>query len=133
MSWNRSKYDICAYQKSLSQSTSSINYTLDPNKYFNCNDCRIEFGLIGGNNVSITSGNMVDLESELFNLTRQMSNCPERKYLPYCEGCDESAGLPCGSQSCKRNDRFRHLSPCNIIQYTPRISHVGYDLRYPGC
>src|SRR5438874_6223850 len=129
MSWNRSRYDQCAYQKDLSQSTSSINYTLDPNKFYNCNDCRIEFGLLGGNNVSLTKSNMVDLESDLFNITRQLSNCPERKYLPYCEACEDNGGLPCGSASCKRKEPLKHLSSCNIVQYAPRIDHVGFDLR----
>ena len=133
MSWNRLKFDQCAYQKDLSQSTSSINYNLDPNKFYNCNDCRVEFGLLGGNNVSITQSNMVDLESDLFNITRQNSTCPERKYLPHCKGCDDNAGLPCGSSSCKRKEHLKHLTPCNIVQYGPRIDHVGFDLRYPGC
>src|SRR3984957_18853094 len=133
MSFNRLIYDQCAYQKDLSQSSSTLNYLMDPNKFYNCNDCRIEFGLIGSNNVSITQENMVDLESDLFNITRQNSTCPERKYLPYCEACEENSGLPCGSFSCKKQEAMRHLKPCNMIQYTPRIDHVGFDLRYPGC
>jgi hypothetical protein len=133
MSFNRLRYDQCAYQKDLSQSTSSLNYTLDPNKFYNCNDCRVEFGLVGGNNVSITNSNMVDLESDLFNITRQNSTCPERKYLPFCEGCEENGGIPCGSASCKRREQLTELNACNMIQYTPRIDHVGFDLRYPGC
>lgn len=133
MSWNRAKYDSCAYNKDLSQSTSSISYLLDPNKFYNCNDCRIEFGLLGGNNTSITRKNMVDLESDLRNQTRQLSNCPERQYLPYCEACDNNEGMPCGSASCKLQQDFKHLRACNIVQYAPRIDHVGYDLRYPGC
>lgn len=133
MSWTRTQYDQCAYQKDLGQSTSSLNYTLDPNKFYNCNDCRVEFGLIGGNNVSRTQGNMVDLESDLRNQTRQYSTCPERKFLPFCEGCEENGGLPCGSSSCKRKEHLKHLGGCNIVQYAPRIDHVGFDLRYPGC
>ena len=133
MSFNRLRYDQCAYQKDLSQSTSTLNYSLDPNKFYNCNDSRVEFGLLGGNNVSITTSNMVDLESDLFNITRQNSTCPERKYLPFCEKCEESGGLPCGSASCKREESLRDLSGSNMIQYTPRIDHIGFDLRYPGC
>ncbi len=133
MSWNRNKYDQCAYQKDLSQSTSSINYALDPNKFYNCNDCRVEFGLLGGNNVSITQSNMVDLESDLFNIIRQNSTCPERKYLPHCESCDDNDGIPCGSLSCKRREQLKHLGGCNMVQYGPRIDHIGFELRYPGC
>ena len=133
MSWSRNKFDQCAYQKDLSQSTSPINYSLDPNKFYNCSDCRIEFGIIGGNDVSITQGNMVDLESDLKNITRQYSKCPERQYVPYCEACEDNGGLPCGSHACKRQEKLRHLPSCNIIQQPIKVDHVGYDLKYPGC
>jgi hypothetical protein len=133
MSWTRTTYDQCAYNKDLSQSTSTLNYLLDPNKFYNCNDCRVEFGLLGGNNVSLTQSNMVDLESDLFNITRQYSTCPERKFLPRCEQCEQNGGLPCGSVSCKRQEKLKHLKSCNIVQYAPRVDHIGYDLRYPGC
>lgn len=133
MSWNRTKYDQCAYQKELSQSTSPINYTLDPNKFFNCNECRPDFGLVAGNNVSLAQTNMVDLESDLFGITRQNTKCPERKYLPHCHKCDEISGLPCGGETCKRAEKMDHLPECKIIQYSPRIDHVGYDIKYPHC
>src|SRR5258706_16034531 len=116
MSYTRLIYDQCAYNKDLSQSTSAINYTLDPNKHYSCSNCRVQFGLLGGNNVSLTRSNMVDLESDLFNITRQISTCPERKYLPYCENCEENGGLPCGSVSCKRKENLKHLPACNIVQ-----------------
>ncbi len=128
MSWNRNRYDGCAYQKDLSQSTSSLNYTMDANKHFSCSDCRVEFGLLGGNNVSLTRGNMVDLESDLRNQVRQSSRCPERKYLPSCDKSDPVDGLPC-----KPTDNNKHLKACNMIQYAPRINHVGYSLKFPGC
>jgi len=132
MSWNRTTYDQCAYQKKLSQSTSPINYALDPNKFYNCNDCRPDLGLLGGNNVSLVSGNMVDMESDLFNITRQNSLCPERKYIPHCEKCSENSGIPCPSGGCKY-EKMQHLPECKIIQYGPKIDHVGYNIKYPVC
>lgn len=138
MSWTRTPYDQCAYRKNLRQSTSSLDYILDPNKYYNCNQCRIELGTFGGNNVSLSQNNLVNVESDLKNITRQLSSCPERKYLPSCEGCDANEGLPCDSRSCKRKERKgkkkqNDLPACNIVQYAPRIDHVGFDLKYPGC
>jgi hypothetical protein len=133
MSWNRTKYDQCAYQKTLSQSTSPVNYTLDPNKFYNCHDCRPDLGLLGGNNVSVTRNNMVDLESDLFGITRQNSLCPERKYLPTCQQCDEISGLPCGSSGSCNKEKLQHLPECHVIHYSPRINHVGYNLQYPPC
>jgi hypothetical protein len=127
------KSDLCAYQKELSQSTSPINYTLDPNKFYNCSDCRSDFGLIGGNNVSTTQNNMVDLESDLYGITRQNTRCPERKYLPHCHQCAEVSGIPCDGWNCPSMDSVQHLPQCKIIQYSPRVDHIGYNIQYPVC
>lgn len=142
MSFNRLKYDSCAYDKRLDESTSVLTWILDPNKYYNCNECRMEFGLVGGNNVSRYVGNLVDLESDLRGQTRVASDCPSKKYIPGtivqgqvtndCKpGCGTS-GLPCGSLSC-RNEKVKHLPACNMIDYGRRIDNVGYELSYPPC
>ena len=82
MSSNRLSYDSCAYQKSLQQSTSPLDYMLYNGKYENSAKCRIEFGVVGGNGVSLFSGNLVDLESDLRGQTRIASNCPSTMYQP---------------------------------------------------
>lgn len=82
MSSNRLIYDSCAYQKNLQQSTSPLDYMLYTGKYENCAKCRIEFGVVGGNGVSLFSGNLVDLESDLRGQTRQASLCPSTMYVP---------------------------------------------------
>lgn len=132
MSWNRTTYDQCAYQKKLSQSTSPINYALDPNKFYNCHDCRADFGLLGGNNVSLNQGNMVDMESDLLGITRQNSLCPERKFIPHCEKCNELSGIPCPHSGCPQS-QLQHLPECKMIQFGPKIDHVGYNIKYPAC
>lgn len=133
MSFTRPIYDPCAYSKDLDESTSVLNYVLDPNKHYNCNECRIEFGLVAGNNVSRYEGNMVDLESDLRNQNRLYSRCPSKKYLPKCKkGCKSTTGLPCGDRSCKKDNMY-HLPSCQIIQYKPRIDNTGYEINYPKC
>lgn len=142
MSFNRPIYDPCAYDKRLDESTSVLSWQLDPSRYYNCNQCRIEFGLVGGNNVSLHKGNLVDLESELRNQTRLFSQCPSRKFLPGTtvqgqrgNGCKPgcgTTGLPCGSLECRTQDS-RHLPGCQMIQYKPRIDNVGYKLDYAPC
>ena len=82
MSSNRLSYDSCAYQKNLQQSTSPLDYMLYNGKYENSAKCRIEFGVVGGNGVSLFSGNLVDLESELRGQTRLASLCPKSMYNP---------------------------------------------------
>lgn len=130
MSYNRTMYDPCAYEKQLNESTSVLSWNLDPNKFYNCNDRRIEFGIVGGNNVSRTKGNLVDLESELRNQTRLYSHCPSRKYIPPCNTSFVSKdGLPCGSVA-SRNENLSHLKSCNMIDYKPRQDNIGYDLNY---
>lgn len=131
MSWNRTKYDTCAYQKELSQSTSNINYAMDPNKFYNHQECRADLGIIAGNNVSVTKNNMVDLESDLLGITRQNTLCPERKFIPHCSKCSEISGIK-GKDTCKISG-VTHLPECDIIKYQPRINHVGYSIKYPSC
>ncbi len=142
MSFNRLSYDRCAYDKRITEGTSVLSWVLDPNKYYNCNPCRVEFGLVGGNNVSNYIGNMVDLESDMRGQTRLASKCPETMFLPgtviqgkVSNGCSPgcgTTGLPCGSLSC-RKDPVKHLPACNIIDYAPRYDNVGYELVYPPC
>ena len=59
-------------------------YTQIPQKYYHTNAGRNALGLYGGNEVSMASGNLVDVESDLFNRTRDLSNAPSRKYQPSC-------------------------------------------------
>ena len=82
MSSNRLSYDACAYKDSLRQSTDPLNYMLYTGKYDNSAKCRIEFGVVGGNGVSLFTGNLVDLESDLRGQTRLASNCSSKLYHP---------------------------------------------------
>jgi len=82
MSSNRLSYDACAYQKTLQESTGPLDYMMYTGKFENCAKCRIEFGVVGGNGVSLFSGNLVDLESDLRGQTRMASSCPSTFYNP---------------------------------------------------
>jgi hypothetical protein len=59
-------------------------YTLIGQKYYHPNVARNALGLVGGNEVSLISGNLVDLESDLRGVTRDLSRCPARKFAPSC-------------------------------------------------
>lgn len=82
MSSNRLLYDTQYYQEHINESTGPLGYMLYPMKFEHCNKCRPTFGLVGGNNVSIIHGNMVDLENDLRGQTRTLSNSREKKYKP---------------------------------------------------
>lgn len=82
MSVNNQIYDKCVYKQQLKQSMSPYDYMFYSGKYENQTQSRPLFGLIGGNNVSQYNGNLVDLESDLFNITRPLSDCCADKYKP---------------------------------------------------
>lgn len=135
MSWSRRKFDNCEYYWTIKESTSPLNYSLDPSKFYNCNECRVPFGLLGGNNVSRYTGNLVDLENDLRGQTRPYSRCPEYRYLgPKCSNCPNESGLPCSSTSCKQDKKIlRDLPECYMIQYKPKVNNKGYQLAFPKC
>lgn len=142
MAFTRQLYDTCATKKNTEEGTGVLSYLMDPNKFYNCNPCRIELGTVGGNNVSLYEGNMVDLESDLSGRTRVNTKCPSNKYLPgtIVQGRDSNEctpesgvdGLPCGNAA-DRKKKLIHLPACQIVQYKPRPETVGYELNYPPC
>lgn len=62
----------------------SGGYTQIPQKFYNAGAARNALGLVAGNDVSVVSGNLVDMESDLRNITRDLSRDPKRKYQPSC-------------------------------------------------
>lgn len=117
MSFNRLSYDTCAYKQDLSESVSQISYVLDPIKYEHCQKCRHEVGLVGGTNVGIVKGNMVDLENELLGINRPNTQCPAYKFVP------RSDGMVQGKEYIKPvvhpvvDANMMHLRPCQMIDY----------------
>ena len=77
MSFNRLKYDNCAYSKEIEESTSPLDYYLFRGKYENCKQCPT-----GSHTNNLEFGSKTNVESELFGLTRQESKCPDKKYNP---------------------------------------------------
>jgi len=82
MIFNRSKYDTCSYKLDLQGSVSTLGYVLNTDKFQNNKPAMHQLGFIGGNNVSLIKGDMVDLESELRGQTRILSKCQTNLYVP---------------------------------------------------
>ncbi len=82
MSSNRLMYDACTYESKVKTSTGPYQYAIYNGKFENSSKCTIERNVVGGNHVSLYSGNLVDLESDLRGQTRLASKCPTRKYTP---------------------------------------------------
>lgn len=121
MSSNRLIYDKGTYQKAVQESTDPSQYMLYTGKYVNNNQCMIRRGVVGGNNVSVWAGNMVDLESDLYNITRPASLCPSMKYQPKCRIANpQNTGLPSGTYDCQGNLVNKRM--CDMNKYHPRIN-----------
>ena len=139
MSSNRLIYDTCEYSHRVTESVGPLEYVLNPMQYENVNKCRVEFGVVGGNNVSQVKGNLVDLESDLLGVTRKNSLCPSKKFMSKCAVGDPNNCRPdnivIDGPGC--NDRktvdtsLVHLKPCNMFKYKP--VPLPPALQLPAC
>lgn len=75
MSFNRLDYDDCAYSKTLRESTNPLYYSLYIGQFEHISKCPLGEGTSNLPHVEKTEN-----ESELWNITRRASKCPERKY-----------------------------------------------------
>jgi hypothetical protein len=114
MSFTKLTYDDCAYKANLQGNVSHLAYTLDPIRYYNCQKCRPEVGLVGGTAVSHVSGNLVDLESNLFGIDREASKCSGMKYLPRDDNTTQGADHYRARCTNKVDTTMKHLPPCQI-------------------
>ena len=127
MSFNRLKYDTCAYKHEISESVGTLDWILDNNRFENCGKCRFEFGLVGGTNVSHAKGNLVDVESDLMGTTRLQTNCPTLKYINPCPNGDMNNCQPSqiviqpnpGNSGRVIDTNMQHLQPCQMVRYKP--------------
>jgi len=74
---NRLSYDNCSYQKKIYESTSPLSYSLYQGKFENCNKCLYDRFW--------TPYQLVDIETELRNQTRPLSDCDQFQYSPECK------------------------------------------------
>ena len=129
-SWNRIGSTDMTFVKDQ-QSAGIFAYTQIPLKFENPNKCRNTLGLVGGSEVSNISGNMVDLESDLLNITRAQTKCIAGQYLPACPlggpGCPDTP--PSFSIRDKSTGEYRtvetaprHLPSCQLTT----LPGVGY-------
>lgn len=117
MSFSRVKYDTCSYSQDLNLNVSYLSYNLETFKYYHCTPCRSELGLVGGNNVSKISGNLVDLESNLFGIDREQSRCAAMKFLPG----EQLHGKKKYKTVCYKDidEKPKHLKHCQFFSYKP--------------
>lgn len=137
MEWNRTRYDPCEYNVEVKQSTSPLAYHLNPIRYENCHKCRNQLGLVGGQDVSLSTRNLVDVESDLSGRSHALSRQACGLYTPKpnngrtCKHGYRDTGIPFDCPECQE-DKL-HLQSCQMTQYKPRPVDVGYSIRQPTC
>lgn len=75
---SRLPYDPCAYKKTLNESTAPYSYQMYDGKFENCGKC------VYDHFTRPFDGDVVDVDSDLKNISRPASKCPSRKYNPQC-------------------------------------------------
>lgn len=114
---NRLRYDRCAYQKDLYESTAPLSYSLFEGKFENCKKCMQD-------NKFYRPFDLVDVESELKNITRPNTHCPHLKYNPNCKKCKI-----CWSTFDKTVPIVPAFDVCPIVfNNIPRMRHPGYNV-----
>jgi hypothetical protein len=111
------------------QSMKSAELILDNIKYEHENKCRVEFGLLGGTNVSHTKNNLVDLENDLIGLTRTSNKCNELQYIPPSGTILKPINYIKPVSNPELNLEKKHLQSCNFFEYKeiPKEPILGYD------
>lgn len=85
--FNRLRYDNCAYDKRLRESTSPLMYQMSRYKHESCRKCSYDGKLWA-------PFDLVDFESELIGITRPNSECDELHYYPTCNSKQPSVKDP---------------------------------------
>lgn len=115
---NRTLYDQCDYQQYVHESTAPLAFNTDFSKYENCSRCVID--------KLHTRFDLVDIESELRNQTRPLSNCDRFKYSP---GCKDSKSRSCFSTFDESMPVVLSPEVCPIIfNNIPKDIGPGYSL-----
>lgn len=96
MSFNRLNHDTCQYKQTLSESIGPGHYQLNTPPV-SCDPCYpndVQVRLQRSGDSLDMNRPLVDIDSELLNITRPSSKCPTRKYVPECPGYTAD-GYPC--------------------------------------
>jgi hypothetical protein len=132
MSFNRLNYDTCQYQQHISESSGPGHYQLNtpPISCEPCYPIDVQTRLQYSGASEDTTKPLIDIDSEMLNITRPSSKCPSRKWVPQCEGFN-AEGYPCGQgvvgtcQTCK-NGQTEGAMPREAKcpdQFSQRLTH----------
>ena len=111
------------------QSMKSVDYLLDQTKFIHNNQCRAEFGIVGGNDVSQTGSSIVDIENDLKGITRTANNCIEYNYIPTQNNTLKPINYIKPNNNPELDLNKKHLKNCNFfdMQEVPKEPTLPYD------
>ena len=119
---NRQIYDCCAYAQALQQSVDPLQYDLYFGAVENCNKC------IDKKAWFRQDREIVDIESDLWNITRPLTKCDGYKYNPNCK-----TGPNCVSTFDPNAPRILSPSLCPIVYNNiPVQTNPGYSVPDPA-
>ena len=119
---NRQLYDCCAYAQALQQSVDPLQYDLYFGAVENCNKC------IDKQAWFKQDKKIVDIESDLLNITRPLTKCDGYKYNPNC-----ATGPNCISTFDQNAPRILSPSLCPIVYNNiPIQTNPGYNVPDPA-
>lgn len=119
---NRQIYDCCAYAQALQQSVDPLQYDLYFGAVENCNKC------IDKKAWFKQDKEIVDIESDLWNITRPLTKCDGYKYNPNCK-----TGPNCVSTFDPNAPRVLSPSLCPIVYNNiPIQNNPGYTVPDPA-
>ena len=117
-------YDNCSYKKRSHERTAPLSYQLYGGKFENCNKCRQD--------KFYRPFDLVQQESELKNITRPGTHCPEKMYNPKCK----KSGM-CTSTFDKSNPVVLAPEVCPIVHSNlTKTTDIGYKMpktNFCGC
>ena len=98
MAWNRNRSDVCSYKYQLAETIGPGVYQLvRPNNQSIPVLPKDPRYIAQSSGVSISKNtSLIDIDSELIGISRNLSDCPDRKYMP-----DSNASFHCGAQTGK--------------------------------
>ena len=106
-------------------------YVNDPFCYVHKEPSRHILGLVGGNEVSLPTGSMVDVESDLFRLNFPLTKCPAREYQP-APKVQSSIARKSVKGSVVIDVKPRHLPAMQMWSYSATFSPVPMNVRECG-
>jgi hypothetical protein len=129
--WTRPKNDHDYIEIDNQQSIATLHRTLDPVYTERCEKCLpTEIGFIGKQGISYDSTRpIIDIESELFNLTRPYSKNPKYKYQPKCVN-KNCIGIINGCDECQ--SKLHNFPDCKIRHEHTLISNPKSTLKETG-